>query len=171
MGAWVSTDRDRLVEDLNRVMQRNVQETVRFHGAVADQLGLHVTDLHCLGALFDMGSATAGDLAVRLGLTTGAITRVVDRLVEKGYARRVADPRDRRRVVVEIVPDGVGEVGTQFAGMAMHLENQVAKYTDEQVRFLLDFLRAGVEVARAETDRLRREGKAHGTRRPRSGNV
>jgi DNA-binding MarR family transcriptional regulator len=165
----VSTERGRAAAELFQVMPRHVQETVRFYNAVADQLGVHVTDLHCVGALIDAGPMSAGDLASRLGLTTGAITRVIDRLVERGFARRVADPADRRRVVVELTAEATVEVGTHFAGMAIHLEQAVAGYSDEQLRFLVDFLADSVAFTRTETERLRREGRSHATRVSRKG--
>jgi len=165
----VSTERDRAAAELFQVMPRHVQETVRFYNAVADQLGVHVTDLHCVGALIDAGPMSAGDLASRLGLTTGAITRVIDRLVERGFARRVADPADRRRVVVELTAAATVEVGTHFAGMAIHLEQAVAGYSDAQLRFLVDFLADSVAFTRTEAERLRRDGRSHATRVSRKG--
>jgi DNA-binding MarR family transcriptional regulator len=161
----VSTEREQATAELFRVMPRHVQETVRFYNAVADQLGIHITDLHCLGALSDTGPMSAGDLAHRLGLTTGAITRVIDRLVDRGFAQRVADPADRRRVVVEMLPEGEIEVGTQFAGMATNLDERIAKFTDDQLRFLVTFLTDGIEFTRSETERLRREGRSHAARK------
>lgn len=165
----MSTERERAMSELFRVMPRHVQETVRLYNAVADQLGVHVTDLHCVGALIDAGPMSAGDLAVRLDLTTGAVTRVIDRLVERGFARRIADPADRRRVLVEPTPEATTEVGTLFAGMAIHLEQATAGYSDEQVRFLVDFLTESVEFTRQETERLRREGRVQGPRISRKG--
>lgn len=160
----MSTERERATTELFRVMPRHVQETVRFYDAVADQLGIHVTDLHCAGALIDAGPMSAGELASRLGLTTGAVTRVIDRLVERGFAQRVADPADRRRVLVDLTPEATTEVGAQFAGMAIHLEQAIAGFSDEQVRFLVDFLAGSVAFTRSETERLRREGRTHATR-------
>lgn len=151
----MSTDRRELLDELSRTIQREVQETVRFYGAVADQLDMHVTDLNCLGVLYDLGPSTAGELARRLDLTTGAITRVVDRLVRRGYVHRSADPADRRRVVIVIDDEATARVGAQFAGMAAQFEASVAAYDDEQIRFLLAYHRSAVEVTRAQTARLR----------------
>jgi DNA-binding MarR family transcriptional regulator len=62
------------------------------------------SDVEALEMLLDSGSATAGRLAELMGLTTGAVTRVIDRLEQGGYVRRIPDPADRRRVIVELVP-------------------------------------------------------------------
>src|SRR5687768_7436133 len=73
--------------------------------AAADLVGMNQTDWDCLDVLDWTGPITAGDLAKRVGLTSGAITGVLDRLEKAGLARRVADPGDRRRVIVEVTVD------------------------------------------------------------------
>jgi DNA-binding MarR family transcriptional regulator len=164
----VSEKRQRLIAELiqeNRVMARQM---VRFYDAVADQLGLHVTDLACLGGLRDHGPASAGDLATELGLTTGAVTRMIDRLHRAGFVRRVRDPHDGRKVIVELTPQGESTVVGLFAGQAAHIAEAAADLTEPQLRRLFDYVRERSEVARKEADRLRREGKAHATRRTRS---
>src|SRR5271169_6652453 len=77
--------------------------TIMFHEAVADQMGVSATDAKCRSIVAQLGPMTAGRLALQLGLTTGAVTGVIDRLERAQLVRRVADPKDRRRVVVEAV--------------------------------------------------------------------
>ena len=79
--------------------------TILFHQAIADRLGMNVTDHKCAGILARSGPITAGELARRTGLTTGAITGVIDRLEQAGFARRARDPGDRRRVIIEPDPE------------------------------------------------------------------
>lgn len=66
----------------------------------ADAAGLNPTDLGCLCLLLLDGPSPAGHLAEATGLTTGAVTGVIDRLEDSGFARRVVDPTDRRKVIV-----------------------------------------------------------------------
>ena len=75
-----------------------------FDNLAADRLGLNRTDLHCINIIENSGGLTAGRLAAESGLTTGAVTGVIDRLERAGYARRVSDPADRRRVKLEVTP-------------------------------------------------------------------
>src|SRR5690242_21476366 len=75
-----------------------------FDNLAAERLGVNRTDLHCLNAIENAGGLTAGELAEETGLTTGAITGVIDRLERVGLARLVADPEDRRRVKLEVTP-------------------------------------------------------------------
>ena len=79
--------------------------TVFFHQAVAKYLGLNITDHKCLDIVLGQGRATAGQLAELTGLTTGAITNVINRLEKAGFVRRAKDPNDRRIVYVEPVPE------------------------------------------------------------------
>src|SRR5690349_9396787 len=75
-----------------------------FDELAADALGLSRTDLECVSIIQRRGGLTAGELAAESGLTTGAVTGVVDRLERAGYAARAPDPADRRKVVVEVTP-------------------------------------------------------------------
>lgn len=158
----------RLVAELVQETRLLARQLVRFYDAVADQLGLHITDLTCLGTLRDRRRATAGELATELGLSTGAVTRVIDRLYRGGFVRRLPDPADGRRVIVELVPAAEGSVTGLFAGQAAQITEAAASLTDTQLRFLVSFVRERTAGSRAEADRLRREGKPHATRRTRS---
>ena len=98
-------ERDRLLEALGREMQKLVAEVVLFNQAVADRLGMNPTDLQCLNILSETGPVAAGRLAEETGLTTGAVTGVIDRLERAGYAWRERDPKDKRRVIVHPLPE------------------------------------------------------------------
>ena len=92
---------DSVLRSLRRV---NLQGSC-FGQTVAIRFGLSESDIETLEALIDMGATTAGRLSELTGLTSGAVTRVIDRLEQAGYVRRVPDPADRRRVIVEVVPE------------------------------------------------------------------
>ncbi len=142
------------------------RQLVRFYDAVADQLGLHVTDLTCLGALRDRGRAGVGELAAELGLTTGAVSRVIDRLERAGFVHRIPDPVDGRKVIIELTT--MEPVAGLFAGHSAKITESVANFSESELRLLLGYVRDRTEVSRQQADRLRREGKAHATRRGRS---
>jgi DNA-binding MarR family transcriptional regulator len=78
---------------------------VRFHSALAERLGMNVTDFKCVAVLSESGAMTAGKLAERVGLSTAATTLVVDRLERAGLVRRERDPDDRRKVILRPVPN------------------------------------------------------------------
>ncbi|HLV57315.1 MAG TPA: MarR family transcriptional regulator [Natronosporangium sp.] len=159
-------ERERLTAELARQSRLLARQLVRFYDAVADQLGLHVTDLICLATLRDRGRATIGELAAELGLTTGAVSRMVDRLQAGGFVRRARDPSDARRVLVELATteSTVGLFAPQFAD----LTESVADLSADQLRLLLAHLKAQTTISREAADRVRRAGRPHATRRTRS---
>ena len=89
----------------NRLHRDLATAVVSFHEAVARRLGMTAAERKCAGVLAERGRMTPGELAQETGLTTGAITGIVDRLAKAGYAARVPHPTDRRSVIVETAPD------------------------------------------------------------------
>jgi DNA-binding MarR family transcriptional regulator len=162
------SDREDLVEALVEEMPWYISTLVRFQVAVAHQIGIPVTDLHALAALLEAGPVGAGRLAELMGMTSGAITRMVDRLERGGYVRRGPDPEDRRRVVVSVVPERVAEIARFYEPMGVEWRGHVDQISDDNLRFLLGFLRREREHTQAETARLRTAGRPHGTRRRKS---
>jgi DNA-binding MarR family transcriptional regulator len=132
-------------------------DAIMFHQAIADRLGLHPTDHKCADLIERNGSMTAGALADLTGLTTGAITGVVDRLERVGLARRAPDPRDRRRVVIELVDDSRRrtEVAALFKGIAQASAELLQRYTDDELTLLLDFIERCNALTHLETLKLR----------------
>jgi DNA-binding transcriptional ArsR family regulator len=124
--------------------------------AAADKIGINATDLNCLNILSFSGHMTAGELARATGLTTASITGVVDRLEEGGFVTRERDPHDRRRVVVQInLARAMKDVGTIFAPMLGSWREMAARYSDDELRLIVDFYRRMEQVFREHLVRLR----------------
>jgi DNA-binding MarR family transcriptional regulator len=131
--------RAELLAKLQRAAQTSTTDGILFHQAVADRVGLHVTDLRCLNVLARSGPLAAGELGQQLGLgTTGAVTRMVDRLERAGYVRREVDPGDRRRVIIYPLPERLATIAPHYQGMATAWTDLLAAYTDEQLALFLD---------------------------------
>ena len=131
------SDRAGMLRDLARSAQRAATDGILFHQAVADRLGLHVSDLRCLNVLMEAGSAPAGEIGERTGLTTGAVTRMVDRLERAGYVRRQPDPADRRRVIVSPVADQMARIAPMYTGMAQAWATAMGDYDEDQLALIL----------------------------------
>ncbi|GIE95482.1 MarR family winged helix-turn-helix transcriptional regulator [Paractinoplanes rishiriensis] len=159
------TDGRELREALEREMPWYISAAVRYQIAVANQLEMPVTDVHAIGVLLEFGPIGVRRLAELMGMTTGATTRLVDRLERAGYMTRVPDERDRRRVVLSLVPERVAEIGAFYEPMGRRWQQRVAGFSDDEMHFLLNFLRAGRADSEAETEALRASGRAHGSRR------
>ena len=134
--------------------------TDRMDQAVADALGLNRTDMRCTDVLEQEGAVTAGRLAKATGLTTGAITSVIDRLERAGYARRVRDETDRRRVLVELTPEVLERSRAFYAEHQKLSERIYRRSSEEELRLLLQFVRTGRELNEREAARL--EAQRHG---------
>jgi DNA-binding MarR family transcriptional regulator len=126
--------------------------------AAADRIGINNTDLNCLNILSFSGHMTAGELAKATGLTTASITGVIDRLEEAGFVRRERDPHDRRRVVVRLALDkAVQEVASVFVPMLQDWREMAARYSDDELRLIVDFYGRVEQVFRKHVIRLREE--------------
>lgn len=126
-----------------------------FFRAAAARIGMTVTDMQVLDILEGAGPSTAGQLADLTGLTTGAITGMLNRLEESGHVRRERDPNDGRRVIVQLVPKESEERAAVFSSLGQAWDTIVSQYDEAQIAFLLEFLRQNNAVSRREIVRLR----------------
>src|SRR5215207_4595182 len=131
--------------------------TVLFHAAIADRLEIGATDVKCYSILRQIGAITAGELAERTGLTTGAITGVIDRLEGAALVRRVRDSHDRRRIVLELVANAEHErLLTQlYEPLGRGITELVGQFSSAEQATILDFLVKAIAILEAETTRLR----------------
>lgn len=151
------SDRGELLAALGRVARLYSTQTVLYTQAIADRLGVNLTELVCMGVLSITGPVTAGRLAQLTGLTTGAITGVVDRLVKVGYVTRTQDPSDRRRVIIEPKQQAGIEIAPLFMPMLQKVSEAVDSYNDSELAAIVDYVINGSNILRQETARLRGE--------------
>ena len=151
-------NRKDIIRAINDKFREMSTETIMFHQAVADVLGLHVTDHKCLDLVYRFGAMPAGRLAELTGLTTGAVTGIIDRLEKAGYVRRANDPKDRRRTIVEPTRNKKLErnLETIFAPLSDRMHKLMSSYSDHELAFLFDVLTKSLEQSHDELIRLRR---------------
>jgi DNA-binding MarR family transcriptional regulator len=149
--------RAELLGELVQEMRQRNGLSATFVRAAAARIGVTVTDMEVIESLTSTGPMTAGQLAELTGLTTGAITGMLNRLEEAGYVRRERDPEDARRVIVRIASDTdqIRGIGPTFDSIGKAWEEQIAQYDDEQIAFLIDFLKRNNAVTRQEIQWLR----------------
>ena len=128
-----------------------------FDNLAAQRLGVNETDLHCLNIIQNAGGVTAGQLAKESGLTTGAVTGVIDRLERIGFARRVADPDDRRRVKLEVTPKFYSRAEKIWGPVAEDWSKALGRqFSTEELNLIISFLRRTNEITETHLERLRR---------------
>jgi len=125
--------------------------------AACRALGINRTDGRCLDIIDREGAITAGTLARRSGLTTAAVTAVLDRMEAAGYAARRHDSADRRRVIVELTPLAQ-ERAAAIWGPIADIPRELGRYTAEQLELLRDFHRRSRELNQRRAAEVRELG-------------
>src|SRR3982751_1579276 len=144
-----------LMQELEHAVRKSSALGVIFGQTVANAVGVSSSDLECLDFLNLEGRVTAGRLAELTGLTTGAITGVVDRLEKAGLVRRERDEDDRRKVFISIVPENVAKIGKYYEQLQRTMQGVFDGYTDAELRLLLRFALQGYETMLAATEALK----------------
>ncbi len=141
-------------------INQNAADTM--DAAVAEMLGVNRTDVLCLDILARLGRVPAGRLAEESRLTTGAITAVLDRLERAGYVRRLADPTDRRRVLVETTDRFRERAEHAWGPIAEGFLASGSRFTREQLDGIREFLRLGTEASYRRASELTEETRLGG---------
>jgi DNA-binding MarR family transcriptional regulator len=161
--ATTDAERDRLLLEGAAAYRRYVSAEVLHGHATAEAAGLNATDFFCLNLLSLSGPLTAGQLAQQTGLTTGAATRMIDRLERSGFVRRGRDAADRRQVIVEACrPDGHDEVGAALEPAQRRMQAVFQRYTAQEVRVLVDYFTHAAPALLAAVEDLRDCPARHG---------
>jgi DNA-binding MarR family transcriptional regulator len=153
-----SAARTRTLADLDRELRTMGARTVLLSQATAARLGISPGDLETMDILSTNGPLAAGRLAELTGLTTGAITGVVDRLERAGFVRRERDAADRRRVIIHLAPDRARKVGKLYEPLARAMAELHGQYSDEQLALMVDYTRRGNAIALDHIVRMERGG-------------
>ncbi len=128
---------------------------------VAQALQVNRTDLRLIGVLREHGPMSAGHLAREAGLSPGATTTAIARLVAGGHATRGSDPADGRRALVKLNEKTSYVVETVYASVARAGRDLLQTYTDEQLAVIEGFLRQGQQIQLDAAARVtRRRAKA-----------
>ena len=135
--------------------------SIFFHQAIAGKLGLNVTDTRCfeLMSRYSQPPLTAGDLARATGLTTGAVTGILDRLEKAGLVERFRDPADRRKVFVRPRPEALQRVGHLYEGLAAASLKLAASYSTKELELIRDYLEGSLQILRDQSSNLTRTQK------------
>ncbi len=154
-------DREQIIRDINEAGRKMSMATIFFHQTVAEKAGLSGTDHKYLDLLFQEGAMPAGRLAELTGLTTGAITGIVDRLEKQGMVKRENDPDDRRKVlVVPQVEKAMKKLAPIFESLQEDLESFYGKYSDEELLFIRKFLSETNDFFHDKTSELRSDSSS-----------
>lgn len=135
-----SSRRTELLGALDQITRRLSAQSVLLSETIATKAGINSTDMECLDLLNLEGPTTPRRLATLTGLTTGAVTMLVDRLERAGFVRRLPNPDDRRSVLVEVLPGSAEAFYPLFAPLAAAMAKMQERFADAQLALVLDYL-------------------------------
>jgi DNA-binding MarR family transcriptional regulator len=149
-------------------------QTVFLHQAIAQTVGLNATDTKCVDLILRGGDTgvTAGWLCDRTGLTSGAITHILDRLEKRGILERLRGAQDRRNVFVRVVPESLAPLIPKYEAIGKAFTNLVEQYSDKELELICDYMQKACEVSERELAKTiaakpfrQKEHKRHAQRR------
>lgn len=147
-----------LIDELIQEFRATANQDDAFDTVAAARLGVSDTDMRCLNIIENSSGITAGELAAASGLTAGAVTGVIDRLEKHGYARRVPDADDRRRVRVEVTQSFYRSAERIWGPVAADWQATLSEHFDsDELQLIISFLRSAGELGRRHLERLRDE--------------
>ena len=150
-----------LLDSLEEQSRELSTRTVIFHHLIGERLGLNPTDHKCLDVIIrNRTPMTASQLAEETGLSTGAITGVVDRLEKAGYVRRKRDQSDRRLVFINPLLDkAMAKLSPIFDPIKQASRSLYSKYSDEELAIILDFVINCNKMTQEITTNMKMENK------------
>ncbi len=130
--------------DLVRQTNMNAREyginTVLFRHAVAEKLGINVTDMECLALVFFKRLATPSELSRYAGLTSGATTTMLDRLERAHLIERRPNPQDRRGTLIVITNERTREISAMFASASKAIDELTLSYNENELELISNYL-------------------------------
>lgn len=132
---------------VRKLSQSYAYTSIQMHEAVARKAGLSGTDHKYLGFLMQKGSMTAGELSILTGLTTGAVTGLIDRFEKKGLVKRQFAQDDRRKVI--IVPDNsaiMTLLEPLYRTFRSQSEQLIASFSDEELDVIEAYFIKAIDV-------------------------
>lgn len=143
-----------LIKEIVVAIQDEQTQQTFLSNAIADRLGLTSSELEVMGTLVARGPLSAGDLAKRTGLTSGAVTRLIDRLAERGSVRRLPDSEDRRKVLVEATPSALKVCEPFYGPLAKEGTALLEEQNEKDLEVVLEYLRVSYELSKRHTERI-----------------
>jgi DNA-binding MarR family transcriptional regulator len=155
LNRMTTREHETLLEEVAQAIAKFQTATDLVDEAAATQLGIHRTDLRCLGLLYGNGPMQAGQLGAAAQLSPGATTAAIDRLERAGYARRVRASGDRRSVLVEMTPVAREHIENIYGPVGRAGMERLTHYSEAELVLVRDFLREGYRLQIEHVRRIR----------------
>ncbi len=151
--------REQIVSNLMVSIRKEIRAATLFVHTMSEITGMHPTDIKCLDFLSDVKFATAGELAKITGLTTGAITAVIDRLEKIGFVKREADSKDRRKIIVRMIPEHPNNLELIRNIFVDQLPNNLSEYSNEELTLITNWNKKLSDIFHSEIEKIKTSKK------------
>ncbi len=151
--------REQIVSNLMVSIRKEIRAATLFVHTMSEITGIHPTDIKCLDFLSDVKFATAGELAKITGLTTGAITAVIDRLEKIGFVKREADSKDRRKIIVKMIAEHPNNLELVRNIFVDKLPNNLSEYKDEELNLISNWNKKLSDIFHSEIEKIKTSKK------------
>jgi DNA-binding MarR family transcriptional regulator len=152
--------RETLIADIMWRSRRLSTLSILFAMSTADHLGMNLSDMLCLGILSGAGPMTLGQLASMIGLSTGSVTGLVDRLERLDLVRRERDVEDRRRIVLHLNTGRAEEIGQAFVPMLKSGWQHLEQFTDDDLDVIFRYVDGAIGFMQEATQEMRARDKS-----------
>ena len=144
-----------LLRKLRRLSQNYAFTSLQMHEAVARRAGLSGTDHKYLGFLMEKGQMTAGEISTLTGLTTGAVTGLIDRFEKKDLVKRRFAAEDRRKVIIEPNTENImALLAPLYKDFRSKSEKLLASFSDEESKIIEAYFVQAIEIMNGATAQL-----------------
>jgi DNA-binding MarR family transcriptional regulator len=140
---------------IRKLTQLYAYTSIQMHEAVARKAGLSGTDHKYLGFLIEKGRMTAGELSTLTGLTTGAVTGLIDRFEKKKLVKRKFAEDDRRKVFIEPNTEKIMELFKPlYKEFRSDTEKLIASFSDREQKVLETYFLKAIEIMEERINKL-----------------
>ena len=140
------------ISRIRKLSQQYAYDSIKMHEAIALKAGLSGTDHKYLGFLIVNGQMTAGELANLSGLTTGAVTGLIDRFEKKKLVKRQFAKDDRRKVMIEPnIKNIMALLEPLFSEFGKRSEELIGSFSSKEIKTIETYLLRSIEITNETT--------------------
>jgi DNA-binding MarR family transcriptional regulator len=150
-------DKD-VIQRVRRLTQQHAYTSIQMHEAVARRAGLSGTDHKYLGFLIEKGQMTAGELSILTGLTTGAVTGLIDRFEKKKLVKRTLAKDDRRKVIIEPNTKNIMALFVPlYKEFRSKSEKLIGSFSNKEITIIEAYFSKAIEIMNETTGKLNKK--------------
>ncbi|SMO36312.1 DNA-binding transcriptional regulator, MarR family [Chryseobacterium rhizoplanae] len=144
-----------IIQDFREASRSYSDASIFMHEAIARKVGLSSADHKYLGLILKYESITAGEISKLTGLTTGAVTGLIDRLEKKELLKRQFIQEDRRKVIIiPNVENSMKLLGPIFDELQKKTLELIATFSQKEIESIERYFREATLLMKETAEHL-----------------